>query len=49
LDLNEFFDNPRIKSISEFIDIRTSSTITHEGNDNQQKAGKEDEKIEGEI
>ena len=49
LDLHEFFDNPRIQSISESIDIKTNSTITHEGNDNKQKFSKGDKIIEGEI
>jgi len=49
LDLHEFFHNPRIQSISEFIDIRTNSKITNKGSENQQRIHKGDIRIEGEI
>jgi len=49
LDLHEFFDNPRIQSISEFIDIRTNSKRTNEGSGTKKKSSKGEKRIEGEI
>lgn len=49
LDLRVFFDAPIIQSISEIIDIKTNSTLTPEGIDNQQKIRKGDKIIEGEL